>query len=75
MHHRQEGRFLSQTQQEVILFAGFGLLCFVLLVAKRALSEDAVEAASVGHVQPREGGHFPCSKDAAACIVEEWSWF
>ena len=27
MHHRQEGRFLSQTQEELILISAFGLLC------------------------------------------------
>lgn len=27
MHHRQEGRFLSQTQEELILIGAFGLLC------------------------------------------------
>ena len=27
MHHRQDGRFLSQTQEELILIGAFGLFC------------------------------------------------
>ncbi|KAI0751972.1 hypothetical protein BC629DRAFT_1598828 [Irpex lacteus] len=56
MHHRQDGRFLSQTQQEMILFTGFGLLCFVLFVANRALSEDSIEAAAVSSQASTESG-------------------
>ncbi|KIP10617.1 hypothetical protein PHLGIDRAFT_115374 [Phlebiopsis gigantea 11061_1 CR5-6] len=86
MHHRQEGRFLSQTQEELILIGAFGLFCLALLVASRAWREQAVDigAASgvgLGGRKNTEAGFtggkrpYPCSNDAVACVVEEWSWF
>jgi len=81
MHHRQEGRFLSQTQEEVVLIGGFGLLCFALIVAKRAWFEQSVDIGTASQIPGAEAGftagrrEFPCSNDAHACIVEEWSWF
>lgn len=85
MHHRQDGRFLSQTQEELILIVGFGLLCLAVLVATRAFREQPAEIgraaeASVGAPRKEAGTTrgrkpYPCSHDAAACVVEEWSWY
>ena len=110
MHHRQEGRFLSEIQEMTILVGGFGLFVLgtpdvpslsselwsadcitvfpiprlpraikALLVAQRALSEqtDIGYKSPVARVPEGLTGKrpFPCSPDAIACIVEEWSWF
>lgn len=107
MHHRSEGRILSQTQEEVILIGAFWavLLRYVfsplftvqfaspgiaraddyhtpaMIVAKRAYFEQDIDIASASHATGIGAGftggrrHFPCNNDAAACIVEEWSWF
>ncbi|KAI0347565.1 hypothetical protein BDW22DRAFT_1352040 [Trametopsis cervina] len=81
MHHRQEGRLFTQTQEEMILVGGFGLLCLALIVAKRAWSEQSIGIEKASTVGGIEAGFtagrlpFPCREDAAACIVEEWSWY
>ncbi|GJE84024.1 hypothetical protein PsYK624_000980 [Phanerochaete sordida] len=82
MHHRQDGRFLSQTQEELILIVGFGLLCLAVLVATRAFSDTpaGTSHASVGSPRTKAGPTggkrpYPCSNDAAACVVEEWAWY
>ncbi|EKM59068.1 uncharacterized protein PHACADRAFT_25192 [Phanerochaete carnosa HHB-10118-sp] len=85
MHHRQDGRFLSQTQEELILIVGFGLLCLAVVVASRAYREQPVgigraSGAGVGSSRKEAGvtggkRPYPCSNDAVACVVEEWSWF
>ncbi|KAI0092665.1 hypothetical protein BDY19DRAFT_496876 [Irpex rosettiformis] len=81
MQHRQENRFLSDMQEMAILVGGFGLFVLALLVAQRALSEQVVgieESSIVGRIPAGlTAGRrpFPCSPDAIACIVEEWSWF
>jgi len=85
MHHRQDGRFLTQTQEELVLIVGFGLLCLAVVVASRAYREPvgmgSASQASVGGPRTRQAGvaggkrPYPCSNDAAACVIEEWSWF
>ncbi|KAI0939175.1 hypothetical protein AcV5_000666 [Taiwanofungus camphoratus] len=48
MHHRRNGQFLSQTQEEAILIGAFGLFWFALLVAWRAFQQRSMDPASVG---------------------------
>ncbi|KAI0092664.1 hypothetical protein BDY19DRAFT_903446 [Irpex rosettiformis] len=75
----QDGRFLSQTQQEVILFAGFGLLCFVLLVANRALSADSYEAPAAASADSSSTGTGAGSggqrRAPQGYVVDEYYWY
>ncbi|KZT74419.1 hypothetical protein DAEQUDRAFT_720583 [Daedalea quercina L-15889] len=38
MHHRRNGQFLTQTQEEIILIAAFGFFWLAILVAWRAFT-------------------------------------
>lgn len=60
-------------------------MIIALLIAQRALSEQPADISRAGAVGGGVGRvpagltagkrPFPCSPDAIACIVEEWSWF
>jgi len=84
-HHRQEGGLLTQAQEELILICSFGFFWIALLIAFRAYRQQggAMMGNGVGssHSNSNRGGDtggkrpYPCSGDAAYCIVEEWSYY
>ncbi|TFK28720.1 hypothetical protein FA15DRAFT_664754 [Coprinopsis marcescibilis] len=77
VQHRQEGRVLTQTQEEAALIGGLALLWIVIVVSWRALSGGGSSAGSgLGSSYGRKGyGSMfdDCPPGDAYChVVEEW---
>ncbi|KAK0242798.1 hypothetical protein EDD85DRAFT_303274 [Armillaria nabsnona] len=70
LHHRHEGQLLTQTQEEMILIAGFGLFWVGRAGTMGATSSSRRGAGFTGGALP-----YPCSADDIYCVVEEWSFF
>ncbi|KAJ6613427.1 hypothetical protein B0H10DRAFT_2048420 [Mycena sp. CBHHK59/15] len=91
MHHRRDGRLLTQTQEEMVLIFCFGLFWMATLLGWRALSarenhsrltgEVDMATAVAGERESRPVGFtgqvrpYPCSIDDAYCVVEEYTFF
>lgn len=85
LHHRREGQLLTQTQEEMVLIAGFGLFWVATLLGWRAFTHGSVSPGQAGAMgatsSHREAGFtggalpYPCSADDIYCVVEEWSFF
>jgi len=85
MHHRQEGRLMTQTQEEMVLICAFGLFWVAALIAWRAFSHQGVDLgraagvdipmASASRQEPEGIRPYPCSSDDLYCIVEEYTFW
>ncbi|KAI0081815.1 hypothetical protein K474DRAFT_1656216 [Panus rudis PR-1116 ss-1] len=90
MHHRSEGRMLTQTQEEMILIGAFGLTWFAILVGVRAYQRVGVDPSLAMHgkgasSQPNAVSsavgddawkrQYPCDSNSVYCVDEEWSWY
>jgi len=89
VHHRREGQLMTQTQEEMVLIAAFGLFWVATLLAWRAFTHRSVDLGRAGEVDTprasaggqREPGFtggarpYPCSSDDLYCVVEEYTFF
>ncbi|KAJ6599053.1 hypothetical protein DFH09DRAFT_902085, partial [Mycena vulgaris] len=91
MHHRREGHLLTQTQEEMLLIACFGLFWMAALLGWHALRAQGADPTSglsmdagVKAVRERpvlvgtpgqQVRPYPCSVDDAYCIVEDYTFF
>lgn len=85
MHHRREGHLLTQTQEEMVLIAGFGLFWLAILLAWQGTGQRGTAASpetgtgrpeSSGQLRERSRGlPYPCSRGDYYCVVEEYSYF
>jgi len=89
MHHRREGRLLTQTQEEMVLICGFGLFWIAVLLGWRAMTQRAADPGRTGEIslssastgrarEPGFGGGirpYPCTSDDLYCVVEDWTFY
>ncbi|KAH9938622.1 uncharacterized protein B0H18DRAFT_949903 [Fomitopsis serialis] len=80
MHHRRNGQFLTQTQEEIILIAAFGFFWLGQSWGTCADSEYVSGKESERRAGRREQGftstrRYGCRDDSWYCVVEEYSWY
>ncbi|KAI0068861.1 hypothetical protein BV25DRAFT_1817780 [Artomyces pyxidatus] len=90
-HHHRSGTVLTRDQEELVLVCAFGLAWLALLVGGRAVRQrsqygvygelNSTPPKNVPVPRRRESGFaegrraWPCARDDAYCVVEEWSYY
>jgi len=79
MHHKTDGRFMNQTQEEMAVIGIFALLWVVFLVAYKSLTSKygggSTDLGSPKASQEHSGWEDPCAKGDAYCVYEEYTFF
>lgn len=65
MHHRRNGSFLTNTQEEMILMGAFGLFWFAVLIALRASGQRTVDPGTASEISMQSATRAGRSKSAA----------
>ncbi|KAF8204989.1 hypothetical protein BJ912DRAFT_17321 [Pholiota molesta] len=81
MHHKMDGRFMNQTQEEMAVIGIFALLWVAFLVGYKGItSKHGGNSATTDLGTPQSSQEYsgwgdPCAKGDAYCIYEEYTYF
>jgi hypothetical protein len=79
MHHKTEGRFMNQSQEEIAVIGIFALLWVVFLIGYKSLTSGDIGSnianslsTSAQASNEYAGWQDPCDKPGAYCVYEEY---